>query len=124
MERGQTLSILLSATRAEAEVSRHSASRYNIVERLDTPVGEYDHIILNSFSGSIDAVSRSVLGIYDALRLNRSGSRDYLAYFLRRGYFYRTAGAEAAKVAAVQQAQAKLDRSRLHPRLVVLLIFA
>jgi uncharacterized protein len=108
----------------EALVNAVFASKYSIVEKLDAPVGEFEYVILNSFSGSIDALSQRVLNVYNSVRTGKRGratsQNEYVDYFVRRGYFYRERDGEALKVSALKQASDKVGRSTARPRLVVL----
>ncbi|NEV60351.1 radical SAM/SPASM domain-containing protein [Thiorhodococcus minor] len=77
------------------------ASKYNIITKLNRPVSCYSHIILNTLTGSMDALDQPSLRTIEALQagapLNREQER-IAASLKHRGYFYDNRLDEERKV--------------------------
>ncbi len=73
-------------------------SKYNILEKLNSPVENYNFILLNSFTGSIDYIDEATAKKILSNNIDDINVSDYL---ICRGYYYNEIDEEFNKVQAL-----------------------
>jgi uncharacterized protein len=101
-------------------------SKYNIVEKLDHPVSRFSHLILNTLTGSMDALDQPSLRVLEAVQ---SGTTlDYeqqrIAALLKyRGYLYNSEIDEENKAKATARAMEESGFIGRYPQFFIMITY-